>query len=331
MSELLIIGGLFLGWALGSNNLSNLFGPAMATRMVTVKSATYLAIFFVILGALFGSEGTSASMMQMGRLKTMTDAFIVCLSAGLVLWGMTFRGIPVSIAQAMVGSVVAWSLFHHDLGDMAILKKTVSAWIYTPFLGIGVAFLIFKLMRWLLRTYPVSLLYKDIFIRAGLICVGAFSAYALGANNVPTISAPYFLPTGLPEFQMNLVICAAIGVGFLTADKKVIRTMGSGLFPLSPMEALIVVFSGALVLFLFSWGGLKVFLDSCGLPSFPLVPVPITCAVIGAIVGVSLAKGGYGLKYEMLGNIVLSWMVTPIVSGLICWGLLTILFFWERV
>lgn len=328
---MLIIGGLFLGWALGRNNLSHLFGSAVATRMVTTKTATYLAIFFVVLGALFGSTGTTDSMMRLGRLQTMTDAFVVSLSAGLVLWGMTFRGIPVSIAQAMVGSVAGWSLFHADTRTLGLFMTTAEAWVYTPFLGLGTAYVVFKGMRWLLRTFPMSLLYKDMLIRAGLICVGAFSAYALGANNVPTISAPYFVVAGLPAVQMNLLICAAIGLGFLTADKKVIKTMGSGLFPLSPMEALIVVFSGAMVLFLFSWSGLKVFLDSCGLPSFPLVPVPITCAVIGAIVGVSFAKGGYGLKYAMLGHIILSWIITPLISGLICWGLLTILLIWERI
>ncbi len=324
MDALFIIGGLFLAWVFGRNNISNLFGAAVFTRMVTMRTATLIAILFVVLGALISGDGTSSSMLQLGHSKTMADAFIVTVSAGLVLWIMTFRGIPVSIAQAMVGAVVGFSLAHGKLSQPDVLIKTVSAWLYSPFLAAAVAFLIFKCVRWRLRRFPVSLLYKDVFTRIGLIFVGAFSAYALGANNVATISAPFLTATGWDSVWVSLLICAFVGIGFFTADKKVMRTMGSGLFPLSPLEALIVVFSGASTLFLFSWGGLKTVLAYYGIPSFPLVPVPITSAIIGSIIGVSFAKGGYGLKYSMLGNIVVSWILTPVLSGLICLGLSTI-------
>jgi len=324
MDTLFIIGGLFLAWAFGRNNISNAFGAAVFTRMVSMRTATVIGIVFVILGAIISGDGTSASMLKLGSPKTMLDAFMITVSAGLVLWIMTYQGIPISIAQAMVGSVVGFSLALQSLSQYDVLIKTVSAWLYSPFLATGVAFLIFKLMRILLRHYSVSLLKKDILTRFGLIMVGAFSAYALGANNVTGISAPFLTATDWGSIWVNLLICAFVGLGFFTADKKVMRTMGSGLFPLSPLEALIVVFSGGLTLFLFSWGGLKGILTYYGLPSFPLVPVPMTSAIIGSIVGVSVAKGGYGLKYAMLGKVVVSWVLTPILSGLICFGLMTI-------
>lgn len=329
IADLFLVGGLFLGWSLGRNNLSNLFGAAIFTRMVHPKTATLIAIVFVALGALFGSSATATSVLELASLRTMQDAFIISLAAGIVLWGLTYRGIPVSIAQTTIGAMVAWTLFYDIPGNSYLLEKIVLAWIYSPFLAAFVSFVIFKIMRYLLKTHPVPLLYKDLFMRVGLICVGAFAAYALGANNVASIAAPYFLAASMPSWQINALICVAIGVGFLMADKKVIQTMGSGLFPLSPMEALIVIFSGSLTLFLFSWNGLRLFLGSYGLPSFPMVPVPITGALIGAIVGLSLAKGGHGLKYNMLGRIVASWVTAPVISGLICWGILTILFLTE--
>lgn len=323
-ADLFLIGGLFLGWSLGRNNLSNLFGPAIFTRMVTAKTATVIAIIFVALGAMLGSGATANSVLELASLRTMEDAFVVSLSAGLVLWGLTYRGIPVSIAQATIGAIVAWTLFYDIPGNSYLLQKIVLAWIYSPFMAAFISFVLFKLMRSLLQSYPMPLLYKDIFMRAGLISVGAFAGYALGMNNVASIAAPYFLASSLSSWQINALICAAIGIGFLMADKKVIKTMGSGLFPLSPMEAFIVVFSGSFVLFLFSWNGLRLFLGQYGLPSFPMVPVPISSALIGAIVGVSLGKGGYGLKYNMLLNIAGSWVAAPVISGLICWGILTI-------
>lgn len=324
-SYLFLIGGLFLGWVFGRNNISNLFGAAVFTRMVSIKTATIIAIIFVTLGAFISGGGVSDSMLQLGTPGTMLDAFVICVSAGLVMWIITCWGIPVSIAQAMVGAVVGYSLFQGGIPEPKVLIKTISAWGYSPFLAVAVAFFVFKSMRLFLRFLPMPLLYRDVFTRCGLIIVGAFSGYALGANNVATITAPYFVAAGIEGIGVTALICLAVGIGFLTADKKVIKTMGSGLFPLTPLEALIVVFSGALTLFLFSWGGLKTLLTYYGLPSFPLVPVPMTSAIIGSIIGVSFAKGGYGLKYSMLGNIVLSWVLTPFLGGLICWALMLIL------
>ena len=330
MLNLYLIAGLFLGWSLGRNNLSNLFGPAIFTRMVTAQTATIIAICCVALGALFGGSATADSMLRLVQMHTMQDAFVVCLASGLVLWGMTYRGIPVSIAQTMVGAIVAWGLFYRSFGDIYLLKKIVLAWIYSPFLAALVAFIIFKICRGLMKKYPFPLFYRDVITRWGLIAAGAFSAYALGANNVASITAPFFLASTLSHFEITALVCIAIGIGFLMADKKVIKTMGSGLFPLSPMEALIVVFASSFALFLFSWNGLRLLLGHFGLPSFPMVPVPLSGAMIGSIVGVSLAKGGHGLKYSMLGNIAVSWTASPLFSGLICWGILTIVTAWEK-
>lgn len=319
-----VFGGLFLAWAFGRNNISNVFGAAVWTRMVTMPVATGIAILFVLLGCFWGSAGTSSNMSLLGQPDTLAQAFIVTLSAGIILFSMTSWGIPISIAQAMVGAVIGLSLSQKSSAHFDILKKTLFAWGISPFLGASVAFIVFKLMRLWLKHHPMKLLYKDIFTRVGLISVGAFSAYALGANNVSTISTPFVGASDWHPQWINLIICISVGIGFISADKKVMRTMGSGLFPLSPMEALIVVFSGALTLFLFSWGGLKNLLTYYDLPSFPLVPVPITIATIGAIIGVSFAKGGYGLKWTMMGRILISWILTPVLSCLLCWGLMSI-------
>ena len=67
--NLYLIGGLFLGWSLGRNNLSNLFGAAIFTRMVQPKTATFIAIVFVVLGAVFGGYvGIGARAHDVGRL-----------------------------------------------------------------------------------------------------------------------------------------------------------------------------------------------------------------------------------------------------------------------
>ena len=44
-------GGVFLGWALGSNDAANVFGTAVASRIVRYSTAIVLAAVFVLIGA----------------------------------------------------------------------------------------------------------------------------------------------------------------------------------------------------------------------------------------------------------------------------------------
>ena len=86
---------------------------------------------------------------------------------------------------------------------------------------------------------------------------------------------------------------------------------------LSPVTALVVVLSQAIVLFLFSSEHLENWLITHGLPSFPLVPVSSSQAVIGAVLGISIAKGGKGIHFKILGNISSGWVTTPVIACLI--------------
>ena len=75
---------LLLGWSLGKNNLSNLFGTAVGTRMVQLKTAAMLAVIFIFIGAFVSGSGTTSGVLKIARLETETDILITGLSA--VLW-----------------------------------------------------------------------------------------------------------------------------------------------------------------------------------------------------------------------------------------------------
>ena len=49
-----LLGGVWLGWALGANDASNVFGTAVASRMVRFRTAVVLSSLFVLAGALVG-------------------------------------------------------------------------------------------------------------------------------------------------------------------------------------------------------------------------------------------------------------------------------------
>ena len=131
-----------------------------------------------------------------------------------------------------------------------------------------------------------------------------------------------------PIQQLFLLGSIAIAMGVFTYSKRVMMTVGRSIFKLSPISALVAVFSSSLVLFLFASQGLKDFLISNGLPSFPLVPISSSQAVVGAVIGIGLAKGGRNVNFRTLGKISLGWITTPIASAIFAY---IALFFMQNV
>ena len=97
---------------------------------------------------------------------------------------------------------------------------------------------------------------------------------------------------------------------------------------MSPAVALIIVLSQSVVLLLFSSVSLHDWLAASSLPTIPLVPVSSTQAVIGAVIGIGLIKGGRGLNWGIIGKIVAGWITAPLMAMLICF---ICLFFLENV
>jgi len=104
----------------------------------------------------------------------------------------------------------------------------------------------------------------------------------------------------------------------MTYSKRVMMTVGTGIMPLSPVAAWVVVVSHSMVLFLFASQGLESFLQSNGLPTIPLVPVSSSQAVVGAVLGIALLKGGRGIRWRVVGGIGAGWLVTPVIAGVVC-------------
>ena len=69
---------------------------------------------------------------------------------------------------------------------------------------------------------------------------------------------------------------------------------------------------------LFASASLKAWLDSVGLPSLPLVPVSSSQAILGAILGVGLLRGGRDINWGAVGRVALGWLITPLVASLLC-------------
>jgi PiT family inorganic phosphate transporter len=322
--------GLFLGWSLGANDAANVFGTAVGTQMVRFTTAAIICSVFVILGAVLSGAGAAHTLGKLGAVNALGGSFMAAFSAALAVYLMTKAGLPVSTTQAIVGGIVGWNLFSETQTDTATLAKIVSTWVICPVLAAVFAALLFKLVNWLLHVTKPHLLRTDAYTRLGLILAGAFGAYSLGANNIANVMGVFVPNSPFTEFnvlglgsisstqQLFLLGALAIAVGVITYSRRVMMTVGNSLMPLSPVAAWVVVIAHSLVLFLFASQGLEALLAGAGLPTIPLVPVSSSQAVVGAVLGIGLLRGGRAIRWRVLGGIATGWALTPVIAGVVC-------------
>ena len=332
--------GLFLGGSLVANDAANVFGTAVGSGMVRFATAAIICSVFVILGAVISGAGAAHTLGKLGAVNAIPGAFMVAFAAALTVYAMTKAGLPVSTTQAIVGSIVGWNLFTGSLTSGSTLITLVATWVICPTLAAAIAAGLFKVISLWLRRAELHILRLDAYTRVGLILAGAFGAYSLGANNIANVMGVFVPVSPFTAFsigdlftvssaqQLFLLGSIAIAVGIFTYSKKVMMTVGSSLMSLSPVAAFVVVVSHSIVLFLFASQGLENFLASYGLPTIPLVPVSSSQAVIGAVVGIGLLKGGRGIRGRVLGSIATGWVVTPFIAGVLCF---VALFFLQNV
>ncbi len=322
--------GLFLGWSLGANDAANVFGTAVGTRMVRFATAAAICSVFVVLGAVISGGGAAHTLGKLGAVNAMGGSFMAAFAAAFAVYFMTKVGLPVSTTQAIVGGIIGWNLFSETRTDTGTLVTILGTWIVCPLLAAAIAALLFKATVYLLRVTKPHLLRADAYTRLGLILAGAFGAYSLGANNIANVmgvfvpASPFtdFKVLGLVTFsstqQLFLIGALAIGVGVVTYSRAVMVTVGRSLMPLSPVAAWVAVVAHSLVLFLFASEGLERLLAENGLPTIPLVPVSSSQAVVGAVLGIGLVRGGRAIRWHVLGGIGAGWVLTPLIAGLIC-------------
>ena len=255
---------------------------------------------------------------------------MAALAAGMTVYWMTKFGLPVSTSQAIIGSIIGWNLFSDSYTDISSLLKILSTWLVCPLLSALIAAILFSLAKSIVRKVSIGLIRLDGYTRLALIIAGAFGAYSLGANNIANVMGVFVPVTPFPDIQVGSIFYIssiqqlfllgglAIAVGVFTYSKRVMMTVGSELITLTPLAAWVAVMAHSIVLFLFASEKLEQFLANLSLPTIPLVPVSSSQAVVGAVIGIGIVQGGRELQWHRIYSIVRGWIITPIISLLVC-------------
>ena len=145
------------------------------------------------------------------------------------------------------------------------------------------------------------------------ILSACFVAFAHGANDVanaigPLAAAVAVLKTGIVALQSPVPIWAlALGgvgivIGLATWGWRVIETIGKKITELTPTRGFCAEFGAAITIVIASKIGL---------------PISTTHTLVGAVLGVGLARGIGALNMRVVRDIAVSWIVTiPVGAGL---------------
>jgi PiT family inorganic phosphate transporter len=294
-----LTGGIFIGWALGSNDAANLFGTGVAAKVIKYRTAIILISLFVILGAL--TEGYK-SMETVGKMSQLTPmgAFIAAFSAGLCVAIFSFLALPVSASQAIMGAVLGIGMIS-GIPDFTKLYKVIICWIFTPIGGMVFSFILYPILGKLFQNILLNIRMRNIFIKVALIFAGCYGSYTLGANNVANVTGVYVGSGMLSPFDAALIGSLSIASGVLTYSKKVMDTVGKKIVELDGFSAFVSAFSAAITVHLFTQVG---------------VPVSSSQAVVGGVIGIGLKKGAKTVRLQTLTEIGIGWLSTPLSSGL---------------
>jgi inorganic phosphate transporter, PiT family len=320
-SHLKVLGGLYLGWGIGANDSANIFGTAVATRIVPYRMATILIAIFVFLGSIIQGPGQFEHIDFEGIPgdTTGTAALIATVAAAITVTIITYLAIPSSTSQAAIGGLMGISIAAAGLSGVHWDKflKMLFCWLVNPVMSAVVCIILLKVLGRLINRFIKSAVGRDRICKIGLIIFGCYGAYALGANNVVVTTAAYFQagifgPLDSPESTLKAArIAAALGgaaiaIGALTYSRKVMTTVGARVTPLYPFSALVVVLTAGVALDFFTRFN---------------IPVSSSQAIVGALIGVSINdRGGLGNIRELL-KIFSGWLLTPFAACLGAMGI----------
>src|SRR3569833_3856487 len=113
----------------------------------------------------------------------------------------------------------------------------------------------------------------------------------------------FFVP-----FWVVIACQSAMALGTLFGGWRIVRTMGSRITHLTPVQGVCAETAGSITLFLATWLG---------------IPVSTTHTIAGAIVGVGAARRLSAVRWNVASSIVVAWVITipaaATVASLVYW------------
>ena len=297
----------------GLHDAANSIATIVSTRVLKPLHAVIWAAFFNFVAFLFfGLHVAHTIGAGIISLDVVSDRLIFGALGGAIVWNVItwLAGLPSSSSHALVGGLIGAGLA--KAGLKAIIwdgvLKTAAGVAVSPTFGFIMALVLVFVVTWLLvRARPAAV---DRLFR--ILQFFSASAYSLGhggndaQKTMGIIAVLLYAHQGRHgAFNVPLWVVlscqAAMALGTLSGGWRIVRTMGSKITRLSPMQGFCAETGGAITLFTATYLG---------------VPVSTTHTITGAIVGVGAARRTAAVRWGVARGIVTAWLITMPAAGL---------------
>jgi inorganic phosphate transporter, PiT family len=316
----LIIVALAFDFLNGLHDAANSIATVVSTRVLRPQYAVVWAASFNFIAFLFfgvhvaQTVGVGIVAADVIDARVIFGALMGAIAWNLITW---WGGIPSSSSHALIGGLIGAGVA--KAGSVAIVWggviKTGSAIVLSPMAGFFLALVLVLIVSWaFVRVMPST---ADATFRR-LQFVSA-SLYSLGhggndAQKTMGIIAVLLFSQGHlgDQFYVPLwvvITCyAAMGLGTLVGGWRIVKTVGSKITRLTPMQGFCAETGGAITLFAATELG---------------VPVSTTHTITGSIIGVGAARKVSAVRWNVATNIVLAWITTlpacAVIGALFYW------------
>ena len=310
----LIIVALAFDFLNGLHDAANSIATIVSTRVLRPQYAVAWAAFFNFIAFLFfGLHVAQTIGTGIVDANIVSPAVVFAALVGAIAWNLItwFFGIPSSSSHALIGGLVGAGIAKAGLSSIVWtgLGKTSAAIVLSPFFGFLLALTLMLLVSWLFirsTPYGVDLLFRSLqFVSASFYSLGhggndaqkTMGIIAVLLYSQGQLGSEFYVP-----FWVVITCQAAMGLGTLIGGWRIVKTMGSRITRLTPVQGFCAETGGAITLFAATYMG---------------IPVSTTHTITGAIIGVGTAKRVSAVRWSVANNIILAWIITIPATGLI--------------
>jgi inorganic phosphate transporter, PiT family len=313
-----LVGLIFVALAFdflnGLHDAANSIATIVSTRVLKPQYAVAWAAFFNFIAFLFFGLNVAQTLGTGIIDATIVDPRVVfgaltgAIAWNLITWGL---GIPSSSSHALVGGLLGAGCVKAGISAIVWpgVIKTGAAIVLSPLVGFALAILLVFIVSWIFvrsTPYAVDTLFRSLqFVSASLYSLGHGGNDAqktMGIIAVLLYSQGHLGDQFHVPFWVVITCQAAMGLGTLVGGWRIVKTMGSKITRLTPVQGFCAETGGAITLFLATWLG---------------IPVSTTHTITGAIVGVGAARKVSAVRWNIASNIVFAWIVTIPASAAI--------------
>lgn len=352
MITILILACLFVAFANGANDVSKGIATLVGSGVSNYRGAVIWGTAWTVVGALVAALMTQtlvATFSGKGLLANPNTSFqlLLAVSCGAIGWLLiaNFTGLPVSTTHSLAGSLVGAALMQSGTSGVlwgAVAKKVAYPLLLSPVLSLVLLMIVLPLLRKLAAkadryclcvesaapalTTPEGVTLRDSsplpkvdvapvaqcgesVARISLIdslhwlSAGATSFFR-GVNDAPKIIALGIAAgaaAGISQNMFYVMLAAAMGLGSYVAGRRVTETLAKKIVKLSPRNG----FAANLVTSIL-----------VATASQFALPVSTTHVSSGAIIGIGISERA-GVRWKMVFEMILAWVVTLPASALI--------------